>query len=191
MPRQAGQQQQQHEPSPLGTPIGHAGISPRIGFITPPPPGKNGSCITRDPKFGRAPGVYPVYVTGTYVDDPANSLAAGEAINLCYIPHGVQLVSFTIATAGITGTLQDTLPTPTVYCTSVSGNLATMALMSATDAQNLGTMYFETPRAVGPFGPAVVHWYRGMTLQLANCSGPPGTPLIYVIEWAPVWDGGV
>src|SRR5215469_1660632 len=104
------------------------------------PAGTNGSAIVRDPKFGRAPGVYPVHVFGTYVLDPANPLTA--PLNLCYIPHGCILSNFLIITSGVTGTLQDSLPTPTVYCT-LTGAIVTPANMTAAQSQNWGTMYAQ------------------------------------------------
>lgn len=165
-------------------------IAPHIGFITEPPPGKNGSAMTRDPKFGRSPGVYPVKVVGTFLMDPADPLVAGDAINLCYIPSNVFLSSFLIVTAGVTGTLQDTLATPTIYC-AVAGAVTTPATMTAVQGQNLGTMYANTPRAVGPQGAAVVQWQRGMTLQIAGAAGAGATPMIYMLEFSPVYDSGV
>ena len=168
--------------------------APRSGWVTPLPAGLNGSCITRDPRFGRAPGVYSVKVTGTFQLQTGQTLAN---INLCYIPHGVYLSDFKITLAGLTaGALQDSLPTPTVYCTDLAGGatpatVATMAQMAATpDAQNLGTMYAGSPRAVGLNGPAVVQWFSGTTLQIANPTGLAvgGAPLIYMIEWSPIHD---
>ena len=165
-------------------------IKPSIGFVTGLPEGFNGSAIVRDPKFGRAPGVYPVHVVGTFVNDPANPVTAGGNINLCYIPSNVMLSKFHIVTGGVTGTLQDTLPTPTVYCSTLVAPVTTEANMSATDAQNWGTMYAHTPRAIGPQGAAVVQWYQRTLLQIAGASGPPATPLIYMIQWSPVYDSG-
>jgi hypothetical protein len=152
------------------------------------PAGFNGSCITRDPKYGRGSGVYPVKVLGTFVLPSGATLAAGNVINLCFIPHGVILTDFVIASAGITGSLQDSLPTPTVYCT-VGATLATMANMTATQALNLGTMYAGTPRVAGVNGPAVVQWQAGITLQISVTGTPePTTPMVYKIEWSPIYD---
>jgi hypothetical protein len=101
------------------------------------------------------------------------------------------LSDFKIVTSGVTGSLQDTLPTPTIYCSSVAGTVVTPADMTATDAQNLGTMYFTTPRAPGVEGAQVVQWQQGITLQIANAAGSPTEPMIYMLQWSPVYDGGV
>ena len=166
-------------------PMPHAGV----GFVIGLPPGRNGSCIIRDPKFGRAPGVYPVFALGTFVLDPLVPNTPGDPINLCYIPHGVILVNFQIVTSGVTGTLQDTLPTPTTYGT-VTGDVFSMNQWTAADAENFGTMYFTTPKPVDRYGPAVVQWQKGITLQIVGAGAAPATPMIYMVEWAPVYDGG-
>lgn len=170
--------------------------APHSGWVTPLPPGLNGSCITRDPRFGRAPGVYSVKVVGTFQLQTGQTLAN---INLCYIPHGVYLSDFKIALGGMTaGQLQDSLATPTVYCTNLGAGaaetpavvVATPALATATDAQNWGTMYAGQPRAVGVTGPAIVQWQQGIVLQITSPVGLTvgGTPLIYMIEWSPIYD---
>lgn len=194
------QQQAQHEPASapvelgkervLGTPATRVGPP---GWVTTLPKGLNGSAILRDPRFGRAPGVYPVKVVGTFGIGDDDDLGENDnKINLCYIPHGVMLTSFTFICKGVTGTVQDSLPTPTQYAT-LSGAVVTMNQMTATQGQNLGTMYFETPRPRGKEGAAVVQWYRGMVLRISGAGGSPTweDPMIYVLEWSPVFDGGV
>lgn len=173
--------------------------APHSGFVTPLPPGLNGSCITRDPRFGRGPGVYPVKVFGTFQLQTGQTLT-GNAINLCYIPHGSILSDFKIVLAGLTaGQLQDSLATPTVYCTNLAAGagetpavlVATPSLMSATDAQNFGTNYAGSPRAAGLSGPAVVQWMPGITLQITGGAGLTAgstTPVIYMVEWSPTYD---
>lgn len=150
------------------------------------PAGFNGSCITRDPKGGRGPSVYPIKVIGGFV--ASGALAAGNNINLCYIPQNSVLTDFVIASGGITGTLQDNLATPTVYCT-VGATLATVANMTGNQSLNLGTMYASTPRSAGQTGPAVVQWQRGMLLQLIVTGTPTQSQaMIYKLEFSPVYD---
>lgn len=199
-PTRQAQQQAQHEPPSQSVQPGHeqmphplgepAGREPR--FVVPLPPGNNASPITRDPRFGRAPGVYGVSAWGTFALKPGETL--GPAVNLVYIPYGVILKNFLFITNGMTGTLQDSLATPTVYGT-VSGAVYTMAQMTAPGANNVGTMYASTPRAIGPDGCQVVQWQQGMTLQLFGPGGaqtyPTTTPLIFMVEWAPIYDSGV
>lgn len=169
----------------------------RHTWVMPPPKGLLSSCFRRDPRFGRAPGVYPVYVTGTYAltdEDDAKPNDEKEIINLCWIPHGVQLTSFVIATGGVSGRLEDSMPEPTVYLDDLSGNVVTMANMDGDDARHLGTMYMDTPRRIGPDGPEVLQWHQGLVLRIHNASGhphhPTEKPLTFMLSWAPVWDGG-
>ena len=160
------------------------------GFARTLPEGANASPIYRDPKYGRAPGVYGVKVWGTFMPDAGNPLSGGN-LNLCYIPHGVILSNFIIFPNGVTGTLQDSCPTPTVYAT-VTGNVVVPQNMTIAQGVNWGTMYFTTPRAVGKDGCQVVQWEKGTLLQISNASGgTPGNPLVFMIEWSPVYDGGV
>lgn len=162
------------------------GIKPLFGSSLPA--GFNSSSVIRDPRYGRGPGVYPVKVVGTFVLPSGATLAAGNVINLCFVPQNSILTDFMIVTAGLTGTLQDSLPTPTAYCT-LSGAVATMANMTATQGLNLGTMYAGVPRAAGANGPAVVQWQKGTTLQILLTGTPaPTTPLVYKIEWSPIYD---
>jgi hypothetical protein len=154
------------------------------------PAGFNSSSIYRDPAGGRV-GVYPMVTVGTFVLPSGSSLAAGNNINLCWVPAQSILTNFVIVNSGLAGTLQDNLATPTVYCTT-SGAVSNMANMTATQAQNLGTMYANTPRAIGANGCAVVQWQKGTLLQLV-LTGTPSytTPVVFMIEWSPVYDGGV
>lgn len=161
-------------------------------MIIPPPPGVLGSAILRDPRFGRGPGVYPVKVVGSY------TLVTGATytspINLCYIPQNSILTDFKIFAGNAVGTLQDSLPSPTVYLEAMSADniVTTMADMTAASAANLGTMYANTPAAAGANGAQVVQWQQGITLQIVTTTAPsPNAPLLYILEWSPTYDAGV
>jgi hypothetical protein len=153
------------------------------------PAGFNGSAIVRDPVGGRL-GLYPTKVLGAFALT-SGSLAAGNNINLCYIPANSFLSDFNIVTSALTGTLQDNLATPTVYCT-LSGAITTTSNITAGQGQAFGTMYASTPRAVGANGCAVVQWRPGTLLQVVLTGTPTyTTPVVYMLEFSPAYDGGV
>jgi hypothetical protein len=153
------------------------------------PAGFNSSAIIRDPKGGRGPSVYTIPVTGAFQAGVA--LAIGNNINLCYVPFNSFLLSYQIVTSGVTGTLQDSLASPTAYGT-LAGAIITNAAMTAPQAQNLGTMYCSTPRAIGATGCRVVQWQPGTMLQIIVAAAlTPATPVSFVVQWAPAYDGGV
>jgi len=167
-------------------------VAPRSGVVTPYaglPAGFNSSSIFRDPVGGRL-GMYPTKTIGTFVLT-SGSLAAGNNINLCYIPANSFLSDFNIVTSALTGTLQDNLPTPTVYCT-LSGAITTTSNMTAGQAQAFGTQYANTPRAIGASGCPVVHWVPGTLLQVVLTGTPTyTTPVVFMLEFSPVNDAGV
>jgi len=166
--------------------MGQPGVQPLFG--TSVPAGFNASPITRDPYGGRL-GMYPTKTIGTFVL-ASGSLAAGNNINLCYIPANSFLSDFNIVTSALTGTLQDNLSTPTVYCT-LSGALTSTSNMTAAQGQNWGTMYASTPRAIGASGCPVVQWRPGTLLQVVLTGTPTyTTPVVFQVEFTPVYDGG-
>jgi len=167
-------------------------VVPASGVVAPfaLPAGFNASPITRDPKGGRSASLYPIKVLGTFVLT-SGSLAAGNNINLCYVPQNTFLSDFNIVTSALTGTLQDNLATPTVYCT-LAGAVSGLNNMSAAQGQNFGTMYANTPRAIGVNGCPVVQWQRGTLLQLVLTGTPTyTTPVVFMLEWSPAYDAGV
>lgn len=166
--------------------------APKSPIVSPfaLPAGHNCSPIIRDPRGGRGPGVYAVKVTGSM--PTGTVLALNDKINLCYVPVNSTLTYFAIGMAGVTGILQDSLATPTVYCTALAGPVATWAMASLANSANMGTMYAATPRAVGASGCAVVQWMPGTMLQIiAAAALTTAAPMTFVLEWSPVYDGGV
>jgi hypothetical protein len=152
------------------------------------PTGINSSSILRDPRGGRSPSLYPIFVTGTVVAPGA--LTTSQKINLCYVPQNCFLADFYVNT-DVTGTLQDNLSTPTAYCTLAGTAPVERGNGTATQGQNYGAIYGSTARTGSTVaGVKVLVWTPGTLLQINVGAGiTPAIPLTFSVLWAPAYDG--
>lgn len=128
-----------------------------------------------------------------------------DTLPICYIPQNTYLKSFVIGFPAL-GTsvglkLVDTLAAPTTYIAvltqGAAGGVITWSAAAVADQAKVGTIYGATARAIGSTGQPVVVWTSGVQLVLSvitsgsATTGASAVNITYMVEWAPMSDGGV
>lgn len=166
--------------------------------------------------YPRGTGVYPIKDIGTITIASNVTIGSGapDALRICYIPPNSILTNWVFAfPAAIDGggtlglKLVDTLTTTTTYIASIlttftsTGGVIIMSAQAGAavtaDAAKWFTNYGNTARTIGTSGPPVAVWASGAILQFTcttsgtNTSGATALNISYMVEWSPMYDGGV
>jgi len=166
--------------------------------------------------YPRGAGVYPVKEVGviSIASNTTFASAGPDVIQVAYIPPNSFLSDYkfwfpVLDSSGAAGfKLVDTLTTVTTYVATttiaVTGGLLSMESVTggigptvAADIGKIGSQYGTTTRAIGSSGTQVVVWASGALLTFScitsgtNSNGATASNIIYMLEWSPMYDGGV